>query len=220
MNQQSIINQTKYTQPILFAIEYALAQLWLSWGIQPDCVMGHSLGEYVAACIAGVFSLEDGLKLVATRGKLMQSLPNNGAMLAIFCEQEKFIELLDKDVVIAADNGTHLVISGLKDKVENISTQLNQLGIKNKFLQVSHAFHSPLMESIIEEFKEVAQSIHYSLPQIPLVSNISGEFAEENIASADYWVKHILQPVQFTKSIQFLEQQQVNISWKLGLNQP
>jgi acyl transferase domain-containing protein/acyl-CoA synthetase (AMP-forming)/AMP-acid ligase II/NAD(P)-dependent dehydrogenase (short-subunit alcohol dehydrogenase family)/acyl carrier protein len=210
------INQTQYTQPLLFIIEYSLAQLWLSWGIKPDVMVGHSIGEYVAATIAEVLSLEDALKLVCARGKLMQSLPKNGAMLAVFSSQEQIEHLLDHKISIAADNGTHLVLSGLKDDIEWISQQLESLSIKTKLLEVSHAFHSPLMLPMIEEFKVVAESINYSLPKIPIVSNLTGQLADEAIATADYWTKHILQPVQFAKSVEYLASQQVDIFLELG----
>jgi acyl transferase domain-containing protein/acyl-CoA synthetase (AMP-forming)/AMP-acid ligase II/NAD(P)-dependent dehydrogenase (short-subunit alcohol dehydrogenase family)/acyl carrier protein len=210
------INQTQYVQPLLFIIEYSLAQLWLSWGIKPDVMLGHSIGEYVAATIAEVFSLEDALKLVCARGKLMQSLPENGAMLAVFCSQEQIEHLLEHKINIAADNGTHLVLSGLKDDINQIAKKLASLAIKTKLLDVSHAFHSPLMLPMIEEFKVVAESINYSLPKISIVSNLTGQLADEAIATADYWTKHILQPVQFAKSVEYLASQQVDIFLEIG----
>lgn len=211
-----LLDEIEYTQPLLFAIEYSLAQLWLSWGIKPDVVMGHSLGEYVAACLAGVFSLEDGLKLVATRGKLMQNLPKNGAMIAVFSKQEKIDFLLDKNISIAAYNGSHLVLSGLEDDIDNIASKLDEVGIKIKYLKVSHGFHSPLMQPILEDFQGVAETINYSLPKIPIVSNLTGKLADDTIATADYWIDHVLQPVQFAKSIEFLDRQQVNIFLEIG----
>ncbi|MBW4537315.1 MAG: SDR family NAD(P)-dependent oxidoreductase [Pleurocapsa minor HA4230-MV1] len=210
------INQTQYLQPLLFIIEYSLAQLWLAWGIKPDVTIGHSIGEYVAATIAEIFSLEDALKLVCARGKLMQSLPENGAMLAVFSSKDKIEHLLANKISIAADNGTHLVLSGLEKDIEQISQQLDNLAIKTKLLNVSHAFHSPLMQPMIEEFKLVAESINYSLPKVPLVSNLTGELADETIATADYWIKHILQPVQFAQSIEYLAIQQVDIFLEVG----
>ena len=205
--KRSIINETKYTQPALFSIEYALSQLWLSWGIKPNVVLGHSLGEYVAATIAGVFSLEDALLLVATRGKLMQSLPKNGAMLAVFTDRELIADFLDKDVTIAADNGSHIVISGFKNKIEEIASKLDVLAIKYQWINENYAFHSPLMQPIIKDFQAVARTINYCSPKIPLVSNLTGEFAHSQLINSDYWVQHILQPVQFANSIKFLEQE-------------
>ena len=209
------IEQTQYAQPLLFTIEYSLAQLWLSWGIKPDVVMGHSIGEYVAACIAGVFSLEDALKLVSARGKLMQRLPKNGAMLAVFCDREEINFVLNKNINIAAYNGSHIVLSGLKIDIDNITKKLESLKIKTQLLNVTHAFHSSLMQSIIEEFEKVAKTINYSLPQIPIISNLTGELANEPVANPQYWTDHILEPVQFAKSIKFLDRQ-VNIFLEIG----
>ncbi|MEN9519174.1 MAG: hypothetical protein RLZZ381_1762, partial [Cyanobacteriota bacterium] len=210
------INQTQYTQPLLFIIEYSLAQLWLSWGIKPDIMVGHSIGEYVAATIAEVFSLEDALKLVCARGKLMQSLPKNGAMLAVFASREKINYLLDHQISIAADNGSHLVLSGLKNNIDKITQKLESLSIKTKLLEVSHGFHSSLMQPIIEEFKIVAESINYALPKTPIVSNLTGKLADETIATTNYWIKHILQPVKFAKSIEYLADRQVDILLEIG----
>ena len=210
----TLIDQTQYTQPLLFTIEYALAQMWLAWGIEPDVVMGHSIGEYVAATIAGVFTLSDALKLVVTRGKLMQSLPENGAMLAVFGDLEE-IFASDK-ISVAADNGSHIVLSGLRDEIDRVAKKLELKGIKTQRLNISHAFHSALMQPMVKKFKAVARSISYSLPKIPIVSNLTGELADETIATADYWVEHILQPVQFAKSIEYLDSQQVNIFLEIG----
>ena len=205
-NQQSIINETQYTQPALFSLEYALAQLWLSWGIKPDVVLGHSLGEYVAATIAEVFSLEDALLLVATRGKLMASLPKNGAMLAVFADREVVANFSNKDITIAADNGSHIVISGCKNKLEKIDDKLDVLTIKHQWINEYYAFHSPLMQPILKNFQAVAQTINYSTSKIPLISNLTGKLAPSQLINSDYWGQHILQPVQFANSIKFLEQ--------------
>lgn len=175
----SPIDQTKYTQPAIFAIEYALAQLWQSWGIQPSVVMGHSVGEYVAACVAGVFSLADGLKLIAERGRLMQSLPQNGSMVSLLAEPDIVLAAMEpykKDVALAAYNGSNnTVISGKTAVIEDLVSQLESQGIKTKYLQVSHGFHSPLMQPMLADFAQVAQEITYSSPQIDLISNVTGE---------------------------------------------
>ena len=211
----SSIDQTQYAQPLLFTIEYALAQMWLAWGIEPDVVMGHSIGEYVAATIAGVFCLEDALKLVVARGSLMQNLPENGAMLAVFADREE-IDLVLNNISIAVDNGSHLVLSGLRDEIDRARKEFESRGVKTQLLNVSHAFHSVLMQPMVAEFKAVAQTINYSLPQIPIVSNLTGELADAAIATADYWVEHILQPVQFAKGIKYLDRQEVNIFLEIG----
>ena len=209
------IDQTEYAQPLLFIIEYSLAQLWLSWGIIPDVMVGHSLGEYVAAAIAEVFSLEDALKLVTARGKLMQSLPNNGAMLAVFTTVDRVASLQGNNISLAADNGTHIVLSGLKNNIDRLSKELVSLGIETKRLNVSNGFHSVLMQPMIEEFQTIAK-ISYSFPKTPIVSNITAELTSQEIATSNYWIQHILQPVQFAKSVEYLENQQVNIFLEIG----
>ncbi|MEY4520024.1 MAG: hypothetical protein RLZZ499_2624, partial [Cyanobacteriota bacterium] len=216
----SPIDQTKYTQPAIFAIEYALAQLWQSWGIQPSVVMGHSVGEYVAACVAGVFSLADGLKLIAERGRLMQSLPPNGSMVSLLAEPDivlAAIEPYKKDVAIAAYNGSNnTVISGKTAVIEDIVSQLESQGIKTKYLQVSHGFHSPLMQPMLADFAQVAQEITYSSSQIDLISNVTGEIATANLATPEYWCNHIIQPVQFGRGMETLEQQKPQILLEIG----
>gem|GEM_PF-2059373 len=179
--------------------------------------MGHSVGEYVAACIAGVFSLEDGLKLITKRSRLMQNLPENGEMVAVLATVEKVREVLNNDVVIAAINGPEsVVISGKKEGVSKAIASLEASGIKTKKLNVSHAFHSPLMEGMIEEFAQVAQEIKYSDPQINLISNITGKAVKEEITRAEYWCEHIRKSVQFAASIETLHEQGYEIFVEIG----
>jgi acyl transferase domain-containing protein/acyl-CoA synthetase (AMP-forming)/AMP-acid ligase II/pimeloyl-ACP methyl ester carboxylesterase len=215
-----LLDETIYTQPAIFALEYALAQMWLSWGIKPDAVMGHSVGEYVAATIAGIFSLADGLKLIATRGKLMQSLPQNGAMYAVFASEaiiQSAIEPVKDLVTIAAiNNWQSITISGEIEALETVIAKLTSQGIKSKQLNVSHAFHSPLMTDILDEFALVASKINYSSPQIKLVSNVTGTLAGTEITKAEYWVEHIVAPVKFAQGMEFLKQQQYNIFLEIG----
>jgi acyl transferase domain-containing protein/NADPH:quinone reductase-like Zn-dependent oxidoreductase/NADP-dependent 3-hydroxy acid dehydrogenase YdfG/acyl carrier protein len=216
----SPIDNTAYTQVALFALEYALYQLWQSWGIKPDVVMGHSVGEYVAACVAGVFSLEDGLKLIAARGRLMQALPENGAMVAVMATAEQLQPLLaayKEKVAIAAVNGPQsLVISGEKSAISAITSQLETAGIKTKQLQVSHAFHSPLMQPMLADFLQVANEIKFAPPQMKLISNVTGQLATIEIATAEYWCRHILNPVEFAASMATLQQQKVAICVEIG----
>jgi acyl transferase domain-containing protein/acyl carrier protein len=218
--EENLLNETAYTQPALFALEYALAQLWLSWGIKPSALMGHSVGEYVAATIAGVFSLEDGLKLIAHRGQLMQALPRIGAMVAVMADEatvRKAIAPEGEKVALAAINGPQsVVISGETAAIDKIVFQLNSRGVKTKQLQVSHAFHSPLMEPMLAEFERVAGEITYALPRIELISNLSGELASEAIATPQYWVAHVRQPVKFASSIEFLARQKYQIYLEIG----
>ncbi|MEL7010532.1 MAG: type I polyketide synthase, partial [Cyanobacteria bacterium J06588_4] len=214
------INRTVYTQPAIFAIEYALAQLWLSWGIMPDYVAGHSIGEYVAACVAEVFSLEDGLKLVAIRGKLMEDLPSSGGMLAIFSSQAEIAELISnyqQSVNIAAINHQrNTVIAGNLQTLAVIEDRLTNLDIGSTLLEVSHGFHSPLMQPMLADFRQAAESITYRPGKIPLVSNVTAQLGGKAIATADYWVEHIVQPVNFAAGFRFLLQQQVNIFLEIG----
>ncbi|MBP5974475.1 AMP-binding protein [Brasilonema sp. CT11] len=204
----SLVHETAYTQPALFALEYALFQLWKSWGIEPAVVMGHSVGEYIAATVAGVFSLEDGLKLIAKRASLMQALPKNGKMMTVFTDEAQVnsaIQPYAQDVVIAAINGPeNIVISGKQDAVEAVSASVQAKGIKTKSLQVSHAFHSPLMEPILDEFAAVASEVTYTKPCLPLISNVTGQLVNDDMSTAQYWVRHLRQPVQFAESIQTL----------------
>jgi malonyl CoA-acyl carrier protein transacylase len=207
-NPKSKIDETIYTQPALFVLEYALATLWLSWGIQPSAVIGHSVGEYVAATIAGVFSLEDALKLIAARGRLMQSLPNNGSMVAVLASQatiKPILALYPGQVSLAADNGPEsAVISGEKEAIERIVAILTRQGIKTTPLKVSHAFHSPLMEPILDEFARIASEIQYCQPQLEIISNLTGEIATEEIATPDYWCRQIVESVQFYSGMRSL----------------
>ncbi|MEZ4646808.1 MAG: type I polyketide synthase, partial [Chloroflexota bacterium] len=219
-----LVNETAYTQPALFAIEYALAQVWLSWGIQPAAVMGHSVGEYVAACLAGVFSLEDGLKLIAARGRLMQSLPHNGAMAAIFADEAQVraaIAAYAEHVSVAAVNGPeNVVISGLATAVAAITDQLQAQGIKTRDLIVSHAFHSPLMDPILDEFEQIAASLTYAEPKLRLISNVSGQAAARGeVTQAAYWRTHVRQPVRLRRLSPPCMKQALIHSWKLAPNQ-
>ncbi len=204
--QVSPLDETAYSQPALFAIEYALAQLWLSWGIKPQSVMGHSVGEYVAACIAGVFSLEDGLKLIAHRGRLMQALPKGGAMVSLLADVNQVkaaIASYGERVAIAAFNGHNsIVLSGEEQAIEEIVAQLPAESTKSKRLQVSHAFHSSFMSPMLAEFEEIARQITYNKPRIDLISNLTGEIASEKIATPEYWCRHIRQPVRFVEGME------------------
>ncbi|MGV2826967.1 beta-ketoacyl synthase N-terminal-like domain-containing protein [Myxosarcina sp. GI1(2024)] len=215
----SLLNQTAYTQPALFALEYALAQLWLSWGIKPALVIGHSVGEYVAACLAGVFSLEDGLRLIAQRGRLMQSLPQNGEMVSLLATPEQVIPAIPdpEKVALAAFNGPQsVVISGEREAVRIVTTKLKAQGIKFKTLKVSHGFHSPLMEPMLADFEQVARQVTYSSPQIDLVSNLTGKLATAEIATPEYWCQHIRQPVKFSQGMETLAQQDCGIFIEIG----
>jgi myxalamid-type polyketide synthase MxaB len=214
------INQTAYTQTALFAIEYSLAQLWLSWGITPTILLGHSVGEYVAACIAGVFSLEDGLKLIAARGNLMQKLPQEGQMVAVLAPLktvEKVLENYQQQVSIAAINSAeNIVISGQKMAIAHIIEQLTKQDIKTTPLPVSHAFHSPLMQPILAEFKKTATEIKFNLPKINLISNLTGKIVTQEITTPEYWCQHILATVNFADSLKTLAEKNCQICLEIG----
>ncbi|MEW6234620.1 MAG: type I polyketide synthase [Candidatus Omnitrophota bacterium] len=216
------LDKTAYTQPALFALEYALADLWKSWGITPSAVFGHSVGEYAAACLAGVFNLEEGLRLIAHRACLMQSLPQDGEMAAIKANEDlikKAIQPFVPEVAIAAINGPEsVVVSGKRDVVNRILSSLKEQGINGQRLNVSHAFHSPLMESILPEFKHIASSIIYSKPRLPIISNLTGELADEAIAAPEYWVNHIRHPVRFAAGMEALQRRGCTIFIEIGPN--
>ncbi|MCZ8241041.1 MAG: amino acid adenylation domain-containing protein [Microcystis sp. LE19-131.1A] len=210
------LEQTAYTQPTLFAFEYALAQLWRSWGIEPAAVIGHSVGEYVAATVAGALSLEDGLTLIAKRAKLMQSLPKEGTMIAVFAAEERVkatIEPYTNDVAIAAINGPeNFVISGKAPIIAEIIIHLTAAGIEVRPLKVSHAFHSHLLEPILDSLEQEAAAISYQPLQIPLVVNLTGEVLPEGATiDARYWRNHARNPVQFYGSIQTLIEQKFSL---------
>ena len=203
-----LLNETRYTQPSLFALEYALTQLWFSWGIKPTVLMGHSVGEYVAACVAGVMCLEDSLHLIAARGRLMQTLPPGGGMLVVFGSEEDVKPYLinESSISIAALNGPrNTVLSGPLDKLEILVKHLNtEKRFEYQMLKVSHAFHSSLMDPILSDFYTVAKAIRYSSPKIPFVSNLTGALVTERVVNADYWVRHIRETVQFNAGMQCL----------------
>jgi len=202
---QSSIHDTAYTQPALFAVEYALAKLWQSWGVQPTAVLGHSLGEYVAACIAGVLGLEDALTLVAERGRLMGALPRDGAMAALMADEQRVQSLIAPwraEVAIAAVNGPeHVVISGRDSAVSQILERAASAGVSSTRLTVSHAFHSPLVEPMLAEFEQIAARFSYRSPAIELVSNVTGERQGSRSFTPAYWREHARSPVQFSRAI-------------------
>lgn len=204
------INQTRNTQPTLFALQYALAQLWLSWGIKPTAVIGHSVGEFAAACVAGVFSLTDALKLVTARGELMQALPAEGAMAAVFTAADVVeqtidsLNLLEQVNIACLNHPGETVVSGETAGVDALLQALACEGIVGKRLTVSHAFHSNLMTPMLGAFARVADSITLSRPIIPLISNLTGKPAGDEILSAQYWCDHVRDPVRFHDSVQYL----------------
>lgn len=202
------LKQTALAQPALFTIEYALAQLWLSWGLQPRAMIGHSLGEYVAACLAGVLSLQDALTLVAIRSRLMQSMPV-GAMLAVAMDEPALLALLDEMALpldLAAVNGPELcVVSGPLAAIETLQELLSELGLAPRLLHTSHAFHSEMMEPILAPFAALLRRIDFKPPQIPYISNLSGTWiSEAEATNPDYWVQHLRHTVRFGAGLEHL----------------
>jgi acyl transferase domain-containing protein len=217
----SLLDETAYTQPALFALEYALVQLWKFWGVEPTAVMGHSVGEYVAACVAGVFSLEDGLQLIAERARLMQALPQDGEMVAVFADEAKVtaaIQPYRKDVSIATINSaSNIVISGTHQAVGAVIATLETQGIETRQLKVSHAFHSPLMEPILDVFEQKASQIAFQAPRIPLISNLTGEMMLlGQIPNANYWRRHTRSAVRFMAGLNTLFEQGYELFLEIG----
>lgn len=220
-NSDTALNHTSYTQPALFVVEIALAQLWRSWGIQPTAVLGHSLGEYAAACFAGVFDIESGLKIIVHRANLIGELPTEqGAMAAIFIDEKSVRQLCRNQgikVAIAAINAEqHTVISGEKKIIQHLCEHFSNEGIKVRQLKVSHAFHSPLISPVCEEFKNTLREIDFAKPQIPIISNLTGEVADDSIVTPDYWIQHLLHTVQFYQGVLSLQSLGCNTFIEIG----
>ncbi len=203
-----LLDQTQFTQPALFAFEWALARLWTSFGVVPQLLSGHSIGEISAACFAGVLSLPDAATLVAARGRLMQALPAGGAMVAIAASEDlvsKSLLGLERSVAIAAVNSLDsVVISGLERDVSRVAADFESRGHRASRLSVSHAFHSPLMDPMLGEFRAVVQSLNLRPATIPLVSNLSGSLTSADFTSPDYWVDHVRRSVRFADGVRAL----------------
>ena len=216
-NAAQQLQQTAITQSALFVNEYALAQLWMSWGVHPVAMIGHSIGEYVAACLAGVFSLEEALALVAARGQLMQQLPP-GSMLAVPLSEKEVQPLLGETLSLATINGvSSCVISGATEAIEALQNQLSSAGVEGRRLHTSHAFHSQMMEPILEAFQERVNRLTLKSPQIPYISNLTGTWitAQEAISSS-YWTSHLRNTVRFAEGLQVLLQQPTRVLLEVG----
>lgn len=212
-----LIDQTYITQPALFVIEYALARLWMKWGIRPQAMIGHSIGEYVAACLAGVFSLEDALRLVAMRGRLMQNLPA-GVMLAVPLPEKQLRSMLAQDLSLAAINGPAMcVVSGAAEAIEKMERILSEQGVGCRRLHTSHAFHSKMMDPILEQFAVEVKKAALNSPQTPYISNVTGTWVKSaDATNAAYWAAHLRQEVRFGDGIAELVKEPTRILLEVG----
>ena len=211
------LQNTGNAQPAIFTVEYALAQLWLSWGIKPSRMVGHSVGEFTAACLAGVFSLEDVLKVIAERATLMRDLPG-GAMRAVRLSAEDLQPYLGLGVELAAHNAPEIcVVSGEYDAIDAFDQRMAALGLETIMLHTSHAFHSAMMEPILEPFRAIVDSVERNAPTIPIISTVTGDLLSETEAiDPDYWTKQLRQPVLFANAIQKVMAQPGQVFLEVG----
>ncbi len=211
------LRNTRYTQPAIFVTEYALATLWLSWGIQPTAFVGHSVGEFVGACLAGVFSLSDALTLVATRGRLISELPP-GSMASVRESADIIATSLPDGLSLAAKNAPKLcVVSGPTDLVRSYIEELDRQGIKCNFLHTSHAFHSSSMDPILDAFEEVVRQVPKQVPQKPVISTVTGAWLSDEEARSDaYWVRHVRETVDFSGAITFASNELDSVFLEVG----
>ena len=202
----AMLNATSITQPALFAVEYALTELWASWGVRPDFLVGHSVGEYAAACAAGIFRVEDALRLVAARGRLMQALPENGAMAAVFASESAVHSVLrgreDRLAIAGVNAPEETVLSGERVALQAALAELATRGVRAQELKVSHAFHSPLMRAMLADFERELGTVTFHPPTRPIAANVTGALdTAQLMARPDYWLKQIMAPVRFADNV-------------------
>ena len=215
-----LIDKTEFTQPALFALEYALTELWRAWGVVPAAVLGHSVGEYAAACAAGVFPVEDGLRLIATRARLMSALPEGGSMVAVMADEARVRAAIGSQsnavAVAAVNTPSGVVISGRAGDVAAVQQRLEREGVRSQQLTVSHAFHSALMEPMLDEFGQAAAAMSFSAPRLPIACNLTGELAGDQSMDAAYWVRHVRQAVRFKDGIETLKRLGCDVFVEIG----
>ena len=211
------LEQTCFTQPAVFVVEYALAQMWMAWGVRPQAFIGHSIGEYVAACLSGVFTLEDALELIATRGRMIQNLAG-GAMLAVPMSEREVLPMLGSELSLAAVNSTSsCVVSGPAEAIEELEKRLNESGQNSRRLHTSHAFHSAMMDSIIESFTAQVSAVKLSAPKIPYLSNVTGDWiTAQEATTPGYWARHLRQTVRFADGLRKLLKDPANVLLETG----
>jgi amino acid adenylation domain-containing protein len=199
---KEILKNTQFTQPALFALGYSLAKVWLTWGVEPAALMGHSIGEFAAACTAGVFKLEDGLQMIAKRGSIMQALPG-GSMMSVRFPGAEIEPLIWGDMAIGSYNGPSLcVVAGPDDQVAELQKQLEAKEVVCRHLHTSHAFHSPMMNEIVEPFAEFVGQFELSPPNIPILSTVTGDWmTDEQATDPNYWADHLRKPVRFSEAV-------------------
>lgn len=209
--------ETRLTQPVLFTLEYSLAQQWMGWGLKPVGMIGHSIGEFTAACIAGCMTLEDSLELVAARGRIMQE-QDTGAMLSVEVKEQDILARLGEDISLAAVNSPkHCVVSGKVEAIEKLETKLKEQNIYCRRLHTSHAFHSPMMEPAIDAFAQVVSGIKLKAPEVPFISCVTGTWIkDEEAVDPRYWAGQLRQPVRFSAGIQEIEKDTSRILLEVG----
>jgi len=214
-----LLAETRFTQPLLYALQCALAELWRSWGVIPEAVIGHSIGEFAAACVAGIFRLEEGMRLVAERGRLMETRAAPGVMVAVSASEEEVAKLVgplaDRVAVAAVNAPTEVVVSGPREDVATLVGELERRGVRCRDLAVSHAFHSPAMESLDEELAQLAGGIEHREPEIGFVSCVTGELLAAP-CDADYWVRHMRRTVRFAAGMRTLHELGCEVFLELG----
>ena len=216
-----LVHETRWTQPALFAVEYALAELWRSWGVEPAAVLGHSVGELVAACVAGVLDLDDGLRLAARRGRLMHERVDGGAMAAVFAGEEQVARVLEPyaaELSLAAVNGPEsVVVSGAEAALDRVLAELSEQGVRSRRMTVTRAFHSPLTEPMLDAFEQEAAKVTYRAPRIPVVSNVTGlPLTGDDAFSAGYLREHVRRPVRFHAGMNTLHEMGHRVFLEVG----